>query len=125
MNELEFPKTFKQNPSITFQRTGSSSLDDATKKLLQKVDDLNKKIDVLTTVIAIGIQKEKLLEGKIQKDQIVELDKLGLSRSIIALIVGTTPLTVSVTLSNLRKEKKAKKKKQAEVGSNGNEGTSG
>lgn len=85
-------------------------MDDVSKDLLKKLDELSQKIDVLTTVIAIGIQKEKLLEGKIQKDQIIELDKLGLSRNIIALIVGTTPLTVSVTLSNMRKEKRAKKK---------------
>jgi len=98
-------------------------LDDATKKLLKKIDDLNKKIEVLTTVTAIGIQKGKLLEGKRQKDQIIELHKLGLSRSIIALIVGTTHLTVSVTLSNLRKRKKAKKRKQKEAESNGNKGT--
>jgi DNA invertase Pin-like site-specific DNA recombinase len=97
-------------------------VDDNSKDLLKKLDVLNKKIDILTTVTAIGIQKDKLLEGKIQRDQIIELHKLGLSRNIIALIVGTTPLTVSVTLSKLKKKAK-KKKKQTEVGKNGNKGT--
>lgn len=87
-------------------------MSDTSKDLLKKLDVLNQKIDILTTVTAIGIQKEKLLEGKSQKDQVIELDKLGLSRNIIALIVGTTPLTVSVTLSNMRKEKRTKKKEK-------------
>ena len=98
-------------------------MDDTSKDLLKKLDGLNKKIDVLITVTAIGIQRDKLFEGKTQKDQIIELDKLGLSRNIIALIVGTTPLTVSVTLSNMRKEQRAKKKKKIEVGKNGNKRT--
>ena len=87
-------------------------MSDTSKDLLKKLDVLNQKIDILTTVTAIGIQKEKLLEGKSQKDQVIELDKLGLSRNILALIVGTTPLTVSVTLSNMRKEKRTKKKEK-------------
>ena len=86
-------------------------MEDVSKDFLKKLDVLSEKIDVLTTVTAIGIQRDKFLEGKTQKDQIIELNKFGLSRNVIALIVGTTPLTVSVTLSNHRKEQKSKKKK--------------
>lgn len=87
-----------------------------SKELLKKLDTLTKKIDVLTKVTAISIQKEKLLEKK-QKEQIKMLNKLGFSSSLIALILGTTPLTVSVTLSKMKKKKKAKqaKPKQGEV----------
>lgn len=78
-----------------------------------------RKIDILTKVTAIGMQKEKLLEGKKQKEQIKILAKLKIPRNIIALIVGTTPLTVSVTLSKMKsKQGKAKPKelKHEEVG---------
>lgn len=50
------------------------------------------------------------------------LDKLGFSPSLIALVLGTTPNTVNVALSELRKKKKGKhtkKSKQGEVEQNG------
>jgi len=88
------------------------------KALLEKLDILSRKIDILTKVTAINIQKEKFLEGKKQKEQIKILHKLGFSSNLIALILGTTPLTVSVTISKMKKEKKKGKQtkpKQGEV----------
>jgi len=87
-------------------------------KLLNKLDVLAKKIDILTKVTAISVQREKFLEGKKQKEQIKMLKKMGFSSSLIALILGTTPLTVSVTLSKMKKKKKAKptESKQEEKG---------
>ena len=82
-----------------------------SKELLKKLDTLAEKIDVLTKVTAISVQKEKLLEKK-QKEQIKMLNKLGLSPSLIALVIGTTSNTVSVTLSELRKKKKGKQTKK-------------
>lgn len=94
-----------------------------SKKLLKKLDTLAKKIDILTKVTAISVQKEKLLEKKKQKEQIKMLDKLGFSPSLIALVLGTTPNTVNVALSKLRKKKKkgkqTEKSKQGEVEQNG------
>jgi len=87
------------------------------KELLKKLDTLAKKIDILTKVTAISVQKEKLLEKK-QKEQIKMLNKLGFSPSLIALVIGTTPNTVRVALSQMKKKrKKAKqtKPKQGEV----------
>jgi len=72
-------------------------------KLLKKLDILAEKIDVLTIVTIISNKKEKLFKGMLQRDQIKFLADLGLSRNIIALILGTSPLTVSVTLSKMKK----------------------
>ncbi len=44
-----------------------------------------------------------LVQGKSKKDSIHLLGNLGLSRNLIAEILETTPLTVSVTLSQKRK----------------------
>lgn len=81
-------------------------------KILKKLDTLAKKIDILTKVTAINIQREKFIEGKTQKEQINALHKAGFSPSLIALMLATTPNTVSVALSNIRKKKKAKTKKK-------------
>ena len=93
-----------------------------SKALLKKLDTLAKKIDILTKVAAISVQKEKLLKRK-QKEQIEILDKLGFSPSLIALVLGTTSNTVNVALSQLRKKKKkakqTEKPKQGEVEQNG------
>ena len=83
-----------------------------SKKLLEKLDTLAEKIDILTIVTAISMEKKKIFEGMLQKEQIKFLDELGLNRNIIALMLGTTPLTVSVTLSVLRKKKKGKQTKK-------------
>jgi hypothetical protein len=88
-------------------------MDKESEKVLIKLDSLAEKIDILTMVTAISMEKEKLFEGMIQRDQIKFLDDLGFNRNLIALLVGTTPLTVSVTLSKMKK-KKAKPKKETE-----------
>ena len=85
-----------------------------SKELLKKLDILAEKLDILTTVTAVSMQQEKLFKGKTQKEQIKLLAKMGLDRNVIALMVGTTPLTVSVTLSRFRKKKKAKPKREPE-----------
>jgi hypothetical protein len=70
------------------------------KDLLKKLDDLNRNIETLTKVIAINLGKEAFFKEKKQKDQQIDfLLELGLPRNIIASIVVTTPLTVSVTKS--------------------------
>jgi len=83
----------------------AQSKDFKIKELFKKLDVLAQKIDILTMVTAIGLDKEKLFEGMLQRDQIKFLDELGFGRNLIALIVGTTPSTVSVTLSRMKKKK--------------------
>jgi len=87
-------------------------MNNESKKLLKKLDILAEKIDVLTVVTAVSMEKEKLFEGMLQMDQIKFLADLGLNRNIIALMLGTTPSTVSVTLSKIRKKKKKARPKQ-------------
>lgn len=75
------------------------------KELIQKLDTLIK----LTAMTA--------LSRKTQKDQIKILSGLGLQPKEIAFLLGTTPLTVSVTKSKLkRKKSKVKKKKSESIG---------
>ena len=87
--------------------------DDEFKKLLiGKLDELSTKIDALVHVLAITTQSEKILKGKTKAGQIKLLSDLGLSRTVIAWIVGTTPETVRVRLSEMKsKAKKPKAKK--------------
>ena len=89
--------------------------DEFRRQLIKKLDELGTKIDALIQVVAITSRKEIIAKGKTKTDQIVILSDLGLSRKIIALIVGTTPEAVSVRLSQLKAEKKkAKKPKEVE-----------
>jgi hypothetical protein len=70
------------------------------KELLKRLDALNKNIEILAKVIAVNVGKETFFKEKTQKDQQIEfLSDLGLPRNIIASMVITTPLTVSVTKS--------------------------
>lgn len=82
------------------------------KELIKKLDELSAKVDALIHVVAITSRKEATLKGKTKTDQIKKLSDLGLSRNVIASIVGTTPETVSVTLSQLKAKKKRTKKKE-------------
>jgi CRP-like cAMP-binding protein len=84
--------------------------DEFGKQLIKKLDELGTKIDALIQVVAITSRKEIIAKGKTKTDQIVILSDLGLSRKIIALIVGTTPEAVSARLSQLKAEKKKTKK---------------
>jgi CRP-like cAMP-binding protein len=81
-------------------------LTDYQKETVEKLDILAQKIDTLTAVVAISSHVQTLLKDKVKKDQIRILFELGLSREIIALMVGTTPETVSVRISEMKAEKK-------------------
>jgi hypothetical protein len=58
------------------------------------------KMDMLVRLSAIA-----LINGKRQKDQIRLLSIAGMRPAEIAELIGTTPNTVNVALSSLRKEK--------------------
>jgi len=72
--------------------------------------EILEKLDVLTKLVAVSANVQNLLAEKNQKDQIKILADLGLSRNIIALVVGTTPETVSVRLSEMKSRKQSDKK---------------
>lgn len=88
---------------------------DYTKKLIDKLGNLEKKLDTLIKLVAITSSMETMKKEP-QKKQIKTLSGLGLSRGLIALLVGTTPLTVSVTLSQMKRGKKQKKVKKDNSG---------
>jgi len=78
------------------------------KDLLKKLDDLNSNIEILAKVIAVNVGKETFFKEKKQKDQQIQfLLELGLPRNIIASIVVTTPLSVSVTKSQKKPKQNA------------------
>lgn len=68
---------------------------------MNMTDDISGKLDVLIRLIAMGLCAEKS-----QKEQIWILHSAGLQPKEIAEILGTTPNTVSVALSVLRREGK-------------------
>jgi CRP-like cAMP-binding protein len=72
--------------------------------------EILEKLDVLTKLVAVTANAQTLLGGRSQKDQVKVLADLGLSRNIIALVVRTTPETVSVRLSEMKSKQKAEKK---------------
>ena len=79
-------------------------------KLIQKLDNINKKLETLIKLVAITSSMETTLKKKSQKEKIKILSDLGLSRNLTAFLLGTTPLTVRVTLSQMKKGKKQRKK---------------
>lgn len=90
--------------------------DEFREQTIKKLDELGKKIDALIQVIVITSRKESMLKGKSKADQIKLLSDLDLHRTVVAWIVGTTPESVSATMSQTRsKAKKGKKKKTEEV----------
>lgn len=71
---------------------------DDNEDMLAKISD---QLSQLTRLIALSMTAEKK-----QRDQILFLSRAGLDRNEIANILGTTPGTVSVELSILKKKGK-------------------
>ena len=67
--------------------------------------EIVERLDRLTNLVAIG-----LLGGKTQREQIRLLSKGGFPPREIAELVGTTPNTVRVELTSIRKDKKKRKR---------------
>jgi DNA-binding NarL/FixJ family response regulator len=78
---------------------------------LPNCDDESNRSDLLTKLIAIGI-----VNGKPQKEQIRLLSIAGMSPKEIADLIGTTPNTVNVALSSLRKNGKMNLKTEGAKG---------
>ena len=76
-----------------------------TKDLTNQLKALNANIDVLNKVTAVNIGKEEIFKGKETKEEKIEaLDKICLPRNLIAIMVGSTPGSVSV-LKSMEKPK--------------------
>lgn len=86
---------------------------DKQDRMIELLEKLSAKVEALIQVVAVTSRKETVLKGKTKTDQIKTLSDLGLPRKIVALIVGTTPETISVRLSEMkRKGKKTKKNEE-------------
>lgn len=86
------------------------------KQLIKKLDELTARVEALIQVVAITSREDTALKGKTKTDQMRRLSDLGLSRNLIALIVGSTPGSVSASLSQLRaKVKKGNNKEEVKV----------
>lgn len=67
---------------------------------ISEVSALEKRLETLTKLMAIA-----LVNGKNQKEQIRLLSMAGIGPKEIADLIGTTPNTVNVALTSLRKGK--------------------
>ncbi len=67
-------------------------------------NEISIKLDILIRLLAVGLCGEKN-----QTEKIKILSSAGLQPKEIADIIGTTSNTVSVALSNLKKQKKRNK----------------
>jgi hypothetical protein len=89
-------------------------MSEESKELIKQIKLLNSNIETLAKVIAVDIGKEELLKGKETKEAKIEvLDKIGIPRTIIAIMIGSTPESVSA-FKSMKREPKNKKKKGGE-----------
>jgi DNA-binding NarL/FixJ family response regulator len=69
-----------------------------------------RRLDVLIRLVAVAVSRqERPQKERPQKEMIALLASAGLSAREIAEFLGTTPGTVSVAVSNMRKEKGARR----------------
>ncbi len=83
----------------------------------KKLDALVERIDTIAMVIACkpnGEQINRLFKNKSQKEQIRILKDWNFPNEIAALIIGTTPETVRVTLAKMKSEEKKGKRPKPE-----------
>jgi len=85
---------------------------DFEKEIIEQLDELSAKIDTLVQIIAISPKIETVLKGKTKTQQIEILSDLEFPKNAIALIVGTTPETVGVRISEIKKKRKKGKKRR-------------
>lgn len=72
----------------------------------KQFQEITNKMDLMVRLLALDIVKDL----KVQKEKIVTLSSFGFGPSEIAKLLGTTPNTVSVALSDVKK--RAKKEEQ-------------
>lgn len=78
------------------------------KKIDRKLEVLTDRLENLTKIVAISSRFETFFKGKTKGEQIKILSDLGLSRELVALMVGTTTDSVYSTLSHIKSKKKRK-----------------
>lgn len=78
-----------------------------------KLTEISEKIDSLVKLLKVVAYLQ--IQDKRQTDQFIILSKAGFQPREIAELVGTTPNTVRVALSRLRKEGKTRLASRREV----------
>jgi len=86
--------------SVTLNRKGRKVVDDAILKAIES------KLDLVVRLLAA-----RAIEKASKKESILALGLAGFDRNKIAELVKTTPLTVSVVVSDSKKSTKGKKRK--------------
>ena len=87
---------------------------DLKKEIIERLDELSAKMDTLTQIVAISPKLETILRDKTKTQQIELLSDFGLLKEAIALIVDTTPETVGVRISEMKRKKRKKGKRKGE-----------
>lgn len=87
---------------------------DIQKEIVERLDELIAEIVTLTQVVAVSSKLETILRDKTKTQQIETLSDLGLLKEAIALIVDTTPETVGVRISEMKRKKGEKRKRKGE-----------
>ena len=82
------------------------------KEIIERLGELSVKMDTLAKVVAVSTRLEIILKDKTKTQQIEILSDLGFPKDAIALIVNTTPETVSVRISETKKKREKKKKRK-------------
>jgi hypothetical protein len=89
-------------------------LTDENKELVKQLKTLNESIEVLSKITAVNIFKEEIFKDKTKKEDRIEiLTKMGLPRNLIAIVVGSTPESVSA-FKSMGKPKKEPNNSQKE-----------
>lgn len=83
-------------------------------KVVEKLDVLTESVKELAKLFVISPSLEKELANKKKGEQIKILSDLGFSRETIAFIVGSTPDSVSSTLSQIKRKEKEDESKTKE-----------
>lgn len=87
----------------------SFSLVKETTELIKQIKFLNSNIKILAKVVSISIGKEEIFKDKETKEAKIDyLDKMGIPRSLIALMIGSTPGSVSALKCMSKGSKKEK-----------------
>ena len=78
---------------------------DDNKEILERLEDIAEKIETLTSVVAVSSNLQTALQDKNKSQQIWFLSQLGLPNEIVAQMTGSTPGSVSSTVSQIKSGK--------------------
>lgn len=85
------------------------------KELIKQLKALNENLDALAKITAVSVGKDDIFKGMKKKEEKIKvLDKIGLPRSLIAIVTGSTPESVS-SFKSMKRTKPSKPKTSAQT----------